>query len=364
MRVIVAAAGTSGHINPGIAIAKEIQKNEESEIIFIGTNRGLENDIVPKAGYELKHIDSYGFTRKINFDTIKKLMKTFGSIYQAKKILKEFKPDIVIATGGYISISVCIAAKKLKIPYVVHESNMMPGLATKVLSKHATRILTGFESAKENLNKNTKIEFVGNPSNVKNLDITEKEKSKVKKELGLKNKKTILVFGGSQGSKKINDTIIELSKEKLNYQIIFAPGKANFEEVNAKIDNKNIYVVPYIYNMEEILNTVDLVIARSGAMTITELQNVGKPAIFIPLPNVSNNHQEHNARMLEKVGGAKVILDNELAIDTLKSMLDELINNDELLDEMGKLVKETSKTGVTEEIYKIIKKIIGEKNGG
>ena len=154
MKVVIAAAGTGGHINPGIAIANKIMQEEpDSKIIFIGTNRGLENDLVPRAGYELKHIDSYGISRELSIKNIKRLYKTYKSIGEAKKILKDFKPDIVIGTGGYICISVGEAAKRLKIPVILHESNAFPGVAVKLLSRYADKILLGFEEAKNRLPK-------------------------------------------------------------------------------------------------------------------------------------------------------------------------------------------------------------------
>ena len=168
MKVVVAAAGTGGHINPGIAIANEIKKQEpNSQITFIGTPRGLENDLVPRAGYELRTINAYGINRKINIDNVKRLYHTMKSISQAKKIIQELQPDVVIGTGGYICIAVGMAAKKCKIPVVLHESNAFPGMAVKVLSKKADIILTGFKEAKERLPKAKKVVVTGTPTKVK-----------------------------------------------------------------------------------------------------------------------------------------------------------------------------------------------------
>ena len=177
MRVIIAAAGTGGHINPGIAIANKIKKEEpDSEIIFIGTDRGLENDLVPRAGYELKHINAYGFNRTISLENMKKIYQTFHSIKEAKKIIEQFKPDVVIGTGGYICVSVGLAAKKLKIPIILHESNAFPGVAVKLLSKDAKKILLGFKEAKARLPKAKKVIVTGNPSKIKRTYISLEEK--------------------------------------------------------------------------------------------------------------------------------------------------------------------------------------------
>ena len=185
MKVVIAAAGTGGHINPGIAIANKIMTEQpNSKIIFIGTNRGLETKLVPRAGYELKTVESYGISRSLTLQNIKRLVKTIGSIGEAKKILEEFKPDLVIGTGGYICISVCSAAKKIKIPYIIHESNVLPGVATKMLAKNAKKILVGFEEAKDRLPKAKKIVVTGTPTKVKKLNLTEDEIKEKKKKLG------------------------------------------------------------------------------------------------------------------------------------------------------------------------------------
>ena len=312
MKVVIAAAGTGGHINPGIAIANKIMKEEpNSKIIFIGTSRGLETNLVPRAGYELKTIDAYGISREISIKNVKRLAKTIHSITEAKSILKEFKPDLVIGTGGYICISVCMAAKKLKIPYIIHESNVLPGVATKMLSKKAEKILVGFKEAKDRLPKAKEIVCTGTPTKVKKMDFSQAEINNKKQELGFsKEKPLVLVFGGSQGAQSINKSMTDIIKNKLNenYQIIWAAGPEQYEKVKEDLQKENmdidkingIKIMPYIYNMEEIMNIADLIVSRSGAMTVTEIENVGKPAIFIPFPFAAENHQEYNARVLEK----------------------------------------------------------------
>lgn len=370
MKVIIAAAGTGGHINPGIAIANKIKQEEpNSEIIFIGTNRGLENDLVPRAGYKLKTIQAYGFNRKISLDNFKKMWKTYRSISEARKIIEEFKPDIVVGTGGYICVPVGIAAKKKQVPIVLHESNAFPGVAIKMLSKKANTILLGFEDAKPRIPNAKKIVVTGTPTKVKRLDISASKKTEILNELGLKEGLPIaLCFGGSQGAKSINESLIQIITKQKNksYQIIWAAGPAQYEVVkeqlkehNQDIDHlENVKIVPYIYNMEEIMNVVDLVICRSGAMTITEISNVGKPAIFIPFPFATENHQEYNARVLEKVGAAKIILDKNLNSDLLNDMIENVVKDKNNLKQMGEKAKSISIPDVEERIYKEIKKIV------
>ena len=372
MRAVIAAAGTGGHINPGIAIANKIMEKEpDSKIIFIGTNRGLEKDLVPRAGYELKCINSYGISRKINLENIKKLCKTIKSISEAKKILKEFKPDVVIGTGGYICVSVGLAAKKLKIPIILHESNAFPGVAVKLLSKDAKKILLGFKEAKARLPKAKKVIVTGNPSKIKRTYISLEEKKNKIKEMGLNPElPTILTFGGSQGAKTINQALLGIIENNLNdnYQIIWSAGAQNYEKIKQQlaskqinIDNiRNTKILPYIYNMQEVMEMSDLVVCRSGAMTITEIATIGKPAIFIPYPFATENHQEYNAKVLEKVGAAKIILDKELNFTKLNNTINNIVKDTETLKIMGESAKKVARADVEENIYKEICRIVSK----
>lgn len=362
MKVIIAAAGTAGHINPGLSIANKIKEEEpSSEIIFIGTGRGLEKDLVPRAGYELKTIDAYG----LNFTKPFKLLKTLKGFGEAKKIIKEFKPDVVIGTGGYICGAVITEAHKLGIPTLLHESNAFPGKAVKMLAKKTDCILVGFEDAKERLPKAKKVVVTGNPTKIRDLKLSKEQKEKMIKELGLSAEKPILlVFGGSQGAKAINDAVIKMIKKQANqnYQIIWAPGPIQYNIIKEELQNNNMdiekipntKIYPYIYNMEEMMNISDLFICRSGAMTINEVSIVGKPAIFIPLPGVSQNHQEYNARVLEKRGAAYIILNKDLENMDLNGYIQNIIYNKDLLLQMGKKAQEIASIDALEKIYKEI----------
>ena len=288
MKVIIAAAGTAGHINPGLAIANKIkEKNQDAKIIFIGTNRGLENDLVPRSGYELKTIEAYGFSKSISINNFKKMIKTMKGFSQAKKIVDEFKPDIVIGTGGYICGAVITAAHKNKIPTLLHESNAYPGLAIRMLAKKVDTILVGFEEAKGKLSKAKRIVVTGTPTKMKGIKLTDEQKRQMKSSLNLKEDLPIvLAFGGSQGARVINNAISDIIKNKKynGYQIIWAAGpeqykiiKEEFQDEKIDIDNiDGVKIVPYIYNMEEIMNLADIIVSRSGAMTLTEIALVRK----------------------------------------------------------------------------------------
>ncbi|MBQ9657721.1 MAG: undecaprenyldiphospho-muramoylpentapeptide beta-N-acetylglucosaminyltransferase [Clostridia bacterium] len=363
MKVIVAAAGTAGHINPGLAIANKIKKEEpNSEIIFIGTTRGLENDLVPKAGYELKTINAYGLSKEISIENFKRICKTIKGLGEAKKIVKEFKPDIVIGAGGYICGAVVLAAKKYKIPVVLHESNAFPGKAIKMLAKKADTVLVSFKEAKDRIKNAKRVVYTGTPVKIQKKEYGINEKSEIIKSIGLQQTKPIvLVFGGSQGAQKINEAIIGILNEKLNknYQIMWAAGPKQYdiikEQLKETIQNANI--VPYIYNMEQIMNVSDIIVARSGAMTISEISNLGKPSILIPLPNVSNDHQLYNAKVLEKVGAAQIILNNELTKDNLNEAISNILSNNKI-QEMEKKALSQAKYDAEDIIYEEIKKLV------
>lgn len=370
MKVIIAAAGTAGHINPALAIANKIKKEEKnSKILFIGTTRGLENDLVPRAGYELKTIDAYGLSKKISIENIKKMYKTLKGYGQAKKIIKEFNSDIVIGTGGYICGATISSAHSLKIPTLLHESNSFPGRAIKMLAKKTDTILVSFKDAIPRIKNAKNIVFTGTPVKIKKKDYTNEEKAKIINEVGLNtNKPIVLVFGGSQGAKRLNDTLLDIIKNKLNnsYQVIWATGpkqydiiKEKLEKLNININNvKDMKIMPYIYNMEEIMNVVDVIVARSGAMTITEISNLGKPSILVPLPNVSHNHQLYNAKVLEKVGAARIILDDEITGEKLNSNIEEIVLDKENVKKMRQNALKVSTVDAEEKIFEEIKKLV------
>ena len=373
MKVVIAAAGTAGHINPGIAIAKKIQEEQKnSKIIFIGTTRGLENDLVPRAGYELKTIDAYGLSKKISIENIKKMIKTIKGFGEAKKILKEFKPDIVIGTGGYICGATISAAHHLKIPTLLHESNAFPGKAVKLLAKKTDTILVSFEVAIERIKHAKNVVYTGTPVKIKKRNYNEQQKKEIIRKMGLnENMPIVLVFGGSQGARRINNAIMEIIESGKNeqYQVIWATGPKQYDVIKEQLENehkninhiKNMKILPYIYNMEEIMNIVDVIVARSGAMTITEISNLGKPSILVPLPNVSHDHQLYNAKVLENIKAANIILDNILDGENLNENIEKIVLNKEICQEMGKNALKIATTDVEDKIYEQIIKTIHQK---
>ena len=370
MRVIIAAAGTAGHINPGIAIANKIKQEEpNSEIIFLGTTRGLENDLVPKAGYKLETINAHGLSKELSINNIKKMLKTIKGVSDAKKIVKKFNPDIVIGAGGYICGAATLAANKYNIPVVLHESNAFPGKAVKMLAKKVDKILISFKDAEGRIKNANKIIYTGTPVKISKKEYSLTEKNAILKNLGLSEVKPIvLIFGGSQGAQKINEAVtkILIEKSNKNYQIIWATGPKQYEAIEQilfenKLDIKNISnakILPYIYNMEEIMNIANVIVARSGAMTVSEISNLGKPSILIPLPNVSQDHQLYNAKVLEKAGAAQIILNDKLTKENLNETINSIVTNVEKMKLMEENALKESAQNVEDKIYTEIKETI------
>jgi UDP-N-acetylglucosamine--N-acetylmuramyl-(pentapeptide) pyrophosphoryl-undecaprenol N-acetylglucosamine transferase len=374
MKVVIAAAGTGGHINPGLAIAKRIcEYDPNSQIVFFGTDRGLENTLVPKAGYGLEHIKAWGLKKEISITNFKHMLETWSSKFKVKKYLQEFKPDIVIGTGGYICGPVISAAVSLGIPTMLHESNAYPGTAVSMYAPKVDCVMVGFEETIKRLPKAKKCIYTGTPTNIKKIDVSDKQKQTILNEMNLKSDMPIvLIFGGSQGAKVINDAVINLLKNKLNktYQIIWATGPNQFdivkdELVKDSIDINNIEnakILPYIYNMEELMNISDLLVCRSGAMTCTEVCIVGKPCIFVPLPSISANRQEDNARVLEKIDSARVILNNELTFENLSQTIDSIVNDKEKVNKMGQNALQLATYNVQDKIFDEICKLLKIEN--
>lgn len=339
MNIVIAAGGTAGHINPGISIANIIKKHyPDAKITFIGTEYGLEGKLVPKAGYDIRFIHSKGLSKN-PVKLAKSVLSNTRGILEARKLLKKLKPKVVIGMGGYVCAPVLFVAKKmLDIPVFIHESNSIAGKTNKFIGKFADGIALGFEGTKKEFK--SKFVFVtGNPINQEFFDVKRTDENN-----------SVLVFGGSQGAKAINETIIELvNNYKLEYKLIYATGEKNFEDVKSRIkDLSKVELLPYINNMPYMYSKVSLVVARAGALTISELEAVGLPGILIPLPTAAENHQEYNAREFEKNGNGVVLLEKDMNAEKLNSLILKMLKN-------GKKIKNTKKENADEKIFRIIK---------
>lgn len=366
MRVLLTGGGTAGHINPAIAIANYIkEKDSSSSFLFVGTGHGLEKTLVPKCGYDIKFIEVMGLKRSLSAHNIKVFVNYIKSINDSKKIIKEFKPDVVVGTGGYVCAPVIKAAASLKIPTLIHEQNVFPGLAIKMLSQKADITAISFDETK-NMMKAKKMVLTGNP--LRPDLFTMHDKDVLREKYAFDDKPLVLMFGGSLGAERMNDALIEMVKENKikGFNLIAATGERHFDFVKEKLLSQgvdierlsNIKILPYIYNMEEIFFAADVIVGRAGAITVSEITAMGKAAVLIPSPYVAHNHQEYNARYLEKNGAAKVLLESELSGERLLREISSVLENTQSLLKMQSSSKKIGITDACETIYKCILEII------
>ncbi len=346
MRVLITGGGTGGHVNPALAIANTIKQNDPDAVIaYVGTKRGIENKLVPKAGYPMYYVDVKGIKRSLSPSNIKAAYLALTSPIKAKKIIREFKPDIVVGTGGYVSWPVVKAASQMGIPTALHESNAIAGVAVKMLQKSVDRIYLNFEKTGESLScDRAKLMKVGNPILGGFSSMTREE---ARKKLGIpdKYKYVILSYAGSMGAEKVNDAVLCLMREFTSKHPevyhIHATGSIELELCTSQFKEmgldkcENIELCEYIYDMPVRMAAADITINRAGAMTISELAATGKCSIFIPSPNVAENHQYKNAKVLSDAGAAALFEEKELT-DGAKPLIEEV---EKLLSDGGEKLR-------------------------
>lgn len=375
MKILFTGGGTAGHINPAVALAQYFKKSEpDCEILYVGANGGMESRLVPEEGIKFQGITISGFSRKFNLEGFKKNLQTFKNIItssrESKKILKEFKPDICIGTGGYVCGPILRMAAKMKIPFIIHDSNSFPGITTKLLAKKATKVLVINQEAKKHLPSNLKnIEITGTPVR-ENIAVCNKIEAKQK--LGINNDyPVILSFGGSLGAKTINEVmtkfIIRHKDDDINFIHGFGKRGHFVEDILSKngIDLKNprYTIKEYIKNMAECLAAADLVICRSGATTLSEIQISKTPAILIPSPNVAENHQYYNAMALVNENAASIIEEKNFSLESLEKEISKILADDKkIANEYSKNLKRIAITDSCERIYEIAKNITKQRS--
>lgn len=371
MRILLAGGGTAGHINPALAIAGFIRgKDKNAEILFVGNKGGMEETLVPKAGFDMKFIHISGFQRRLTPAAMKEnvltLKRTFDSSRESKKIIEEFKPDICVGTGGYVSGPVLRTAAKMGIPTVIHEQNAYPGITNKMLAKNANKVMLAVKDAEKYFDKKSNCVVTGNPVR---REIIEADKYTARKELGLDERPVVLSFGGSLGAKKINEGmagLIARSGKDGEYQHIHGYGRNGLwfpdyiKERGVDVRKcPNLDVREYIDNMATCMAAADLVISRAGAITLSEIQALGKPAILIPSPNVAENHQYHNAMALVNNRAAEIIEEKDLTEELVIEKADSLLKDKDKLREYTENSSKMAIIDANERIYSIIKKITG-----
>lgn len=364
MRVLISAGGTGGHINPSLETGRYIlEQNEKNKVLFIGANGSMDKKLYKNAPGEYRLFNAKGLDRKNLLKNISVLNEDYRAYKDIIKAVDEFKPDIGISGGGYISAAAMLALKKRKIPFIVQEQNAIPGLTTKLLSRWAVKYAYAFSSANELLKYPKRGVFTGNPVRKEFLQ-DDKQSARIK--LGLpQNAKIILCFGGSLGAKKINDVILELiPKITPQKDVILVVGAGNYyyknyKEFLGKYDN--IIIKEYIEDMPLWLNACDFAVTRAGAMTVSELCAVKKPSVLIPSPNVTADHQTKNASELARVGGAVLLHESKLDAESLYSIFEKLIKSDTKLSEMEKALEPLSVSDGAKRIYSVLEEVLAQK---
>jgi len=367
-KIILAGGGTGGHIYPAIAIAEGLNKNfPNADILFIGTDRGLEKELVTKAGFPLKTIRVKGFRRKLSFDTLVSIKELAHGALDSLNLIKREKPALVIGTGGYVAGPVLFFASIMGVPSVIHEQNVTPGVTNKILSRFVDRIFISFPDSEKYFPKE-KTFLVGNPVR---KEISRGNRNSALKKFGFSSDiPVVLCFGGSQGAARINDAIcyiIESIKDTARFQLIHITGKNHYDKIKSILANKgidvdrlgHIIVRPYIYEMQDAYAAADLVISRAGALSISELSVCGKPAILIPLPTAANHHQDYNAKFMKKKGAAVVLVEEKLSGESLLNTIENIIFDKQLLYKMSiasrNLAREDAVEKILTEILKLVK---------
>lgn len=357
MKVIMVAGGTGGHIYPAIAIMNKIkEKEKDSEFLYIGTNNRMEKDIIPKLGIRFVGLEMTGLNRKNILSNFSLYKKFKNAVNDSIKLIDEFKPDIVIGAGGYITAPVLYAAHKKKIPILIHEQNSIPGVSNKFIGNFADVICVSLPGSMK-LFPRKKVVYTGNPRSEEIISTPKMNKSK----LGFdENKKLVIFVMGSLGSttmtQKIKDLIPKFNNK--NYQVLVITGKNYYDDYKDLSIGDNVKIVPFMDNLIQLMKDSDLIVSRAGASTIAEITAIGLPAILVPSPYVTNNHQYKNAKELEDAGACRIVLEEEFSEDRILHEIDKLFDDKAYYESM---VENSKKLGVSDSssrIYEEAKRII------
>lgn len=360
MRVIVTAGGTGGHIYPALAIIDKIKEMEpDSEFIYIGTHNRMEKDIVPEHGIKYEALEIYGLSTSLKLmgRNIKNIFLINKAYKKSLKIMKEFKPDVVVGVGGYVTFPVIKAAHKCGIKTFIHEQNSIPGKANKMLLKYVDLVGVSFKDSLKYFDGYNAV-MTGNPCSENAIKI----KRISKENYGLdKNKKAILIFNGSLGSSTMNDKLLEYLKDIGNedYQVLYITGKNSYKNFKDLKLPKNVFVEPYVDNLSGLMKDMDLIVSRAGASSVAEITALRIPSILIPSPYVANNHQYYNALSVSEANAGVMIEEKDLNKDILKEKIAEILNDKDRVREMKNNLASISVDNSQTMIYEELKKLIG-----
>jgi len=357
MKILIGAGGTGGHIYPALALARYARAEDSSnEILFVGSSNGLESKIVPSAGFSLEIIPVRGFQR--NFKQFGSFIRDlFSGLRQAGRIINEYRPNVVLGTGGYVAAPLVISALLKKRPVVIHEQNALPGMVNRRLAPFARRVCISFYETGKRMPRSSKIVFTGNPRASEVSALSREEGCRY---FGLDSRnKTVLIYGGSRGALKLNQVVTAYLKAEFlpeNVNLIYVTGDIYHEEVSLELGvlPDRIRLFPYLKEMPQALAAADLAVTRSGATTLAEITALGIPALLIPSPNVVNNHQYFNARLLSDAGAAVLIEEKDFDDKRLQQEIDNLIVTPALLEKMSRNSRRMGVTDAAERLYKCI----------
>lgn len=361
MRVVLTGGGTGGHIYPALAVAEEILRHDpQAEFLYIGTAKGLESKLVPKHGLPFEQIDISGIQRKLTLENLRTAWKFIRSVSKSKEILRKWKPDIVIGTGGYVCGPVVYAAARLGIPTMIHEQNVVPGLTNLFLTRFVNRVAVSFEESLQHFPKH-KVVYTGNP---RATEVLHGQAEMGHKLIGT-TKPIVLIVGGSRGARPINEATLQLVpfiSQHPNYHFVYVTGDVHYDKVSAVLSEQgelpaNLTLLPFVHQMPDLLSATHVIVNRAGASFLAEITSLGIPAILIPSPYVTNNHQEKNARGLERVGAGIVILEKDLTGQSLQDALAPLLTDRALHQKMREESLRLGKQDAASEIYRVIKEL-------
>ena len=358
MKVVVSAGGTGGHIYPALAVLEKLKKEDKNlEVLYIGTKNRMESEIIPERGFKYVGIEIYGFSKNILRD-IKNIFLVTKSYHECLKLLQEFKPDIVLGFGGYVTYPVLKAAKKLGIKTFLHEQNSIVGKTNKFISKDIDLVAVSFLSTLNKFSASKKVIYSGNRCGENALTTKEIKKS----EIGLDNKKKlVIVVAGSLGSSTMNEKLKEFLRlsKKSDYQVLYITGKSHYEEfIKGTRFASNIKVLPYLDNLAGLMRNCDLIVTRAGASTMSEILALNLPAIFIPSPYVANNHQYYNALEIVKNNAGLMIEETDLNGEVLFKMVTDLLSDKKKYEIMKMNLKNLGKTDSSDIIVSELKELL------
>lgn len=369
LRVLFAGGGTAGHINPALTVA-DILKAEGAEVVFAGTSDGLEADLVPRAGYPLYTVQARPLPRRLGWQLVRAAGAAGLGLVQAVRLVRRCRPHVVVGTGGYVAGPVLLAAVLLGVPTVIHEQNALPGSTNRLLARWVDCVALGYKEAERYFPRRDKLVFTGNPVRP---DLAALSRGEGAKRLGLRpDRPTVVIFGGSRGARSINEAVFA-ARERLHalsgVQFLHQTGQAGFPAVREAyrragvpvdrddvIEDRNIRVVPYLYDMPAALAAADLVVSRAGALSVAEITVRGIPAILVPYPYAAGDHQTYNAKPLVDAGAARCIADAALSGATLAQHIEELIRDAAALRTMAARARELGRPAAAQDLAALIRR--------